>query len=45
MHYPFQSTGRLKGVVHSRLHDTIARCLTGVKFLPRYNNQGELTLG
>ena len=49
MHYPFQSTGRpistLKRVVHSRLHDTIARFRTGVKFLPRYNNQGELTLG
>ena len=49
MHYPFQSTGRpistLKRVVHSRLHDAIARFRTGVKFLPWYNNQGELTLG
>ena len=49
MHYPFQSTGRpistLKRVVHSRLHDAIARFRTGVKFLPWYNNQGELAPG
>ena len=32
-----------KRVVFSRLHDTVARFLTGVKFAPRYNNRGELT--
>ena len=31
-------------VVVSRLDDTVARFCTGVKFLPCYNNQGELTL-
>ena len=34
-----------KRVVVLRLHDTIARFRTGVKFSPRYNNRGELTLG
>ena len=34
-----------KRVVISRFHDTVARFRTGVKFLPRYNNQGELTPG
>ena len=34
-----------KRVVVSRLHDTIVRFRTGVKFLPRYNNWGELTPG
>ena len=29
----------------SRLHDTVARFRTGVKFSPRYNNRGELTPG
>ena len=29
----------------SRLHDTVTRFRTGMKFLPRYKNQGELTLG
>ena len=32
-----------KRVVVSRLHDTVARFRTGVKFSPRYNNRGELT--
>ena len=34
-----------KRAVISRLHDTIVRFHTGVKFLPWYNNRGELTLG
>ena len=34
-----------KPVVVSRLHDTVARFRTGVKFLPLYNNRGELTPG
>ena len=34
-----------KQVVLSRLHDTIARFRTKVKFLPQYNNRGEFTLG
>ena len=34
-----------KRVVVSRLHDTVARFRTGVKFSPRYNNRGELTPG
>ena len=34
-----------KRVVVSRLHDTVARFRTGVKFSLRYNNRGELTLG
>ena len=34
-----------KRVVVSRLHDTVARFLTGVKFLPQYENRGELTPG
>ena len=34
-----------KLVVVSRLHDTVARFRTGVKFSPRYENQGELTPG
>ena len=33
-----------KHVVVSCLHDTVARFHTGVKFSPRYNNQGELTV-
>ena len=32
-----------KRVVVSRLHDTVARFRTGVRFSPRYNNRGELT--
>ena len=32
-----------KRVVVSRLHDTVAKFPTGVKFSPRYNNRGELT--
>ena len=34
-----------KRVVVSRLHDTVARFCTGVKFAPRYENRGELTPG
>ena len=34
-----------KRLVVSRLHDTVARFRTGVKFSPRYNNRGELTSG
>ena len=34
-----------KCVAVSRLHDTVARFRTGVKFSPRYNNRGELTPG
>ena len=34
-----------KRAVISRLHDTVARFRTGVKFSPRYNNRGELTPG
>ena len=34
-----------KRVVVSRLHDTVARFRTGVKFSPRYKNRGELTPG
>ena len=32
-----------KSVVVSRLHDTVARFRTGVRFSHRYNNRGELT--
>ena len=32
-----------KRVVISRLHDSVARFRTGVKFSPRYKNRGELT--
>ena len=34
-----------KLVVVSRLHDTVARFRTRVKFSPRYENRGELTPG
>ena len=34
-----------KRVVVSRLHDTVARFRTGVKFSPRWNNRDELTTG
>ena len=34
-----------KRVVVSRLHDTVARFRTRVKFSPRYENRGELTPG
>ena len=34
-----------KWVVVSRLHDTVARFCTGVKFSPRCENRGELTPG
>ena len=34
-----------KRVVVARLHDTVARFRTGVKFSPRYKNRGELTPG
>ena len=34
-----------KRVVVSRLHDTVARFRSGVKFSPRYKNRGELTPG
>ena len=40
-----QTDFTLKRVVVSRLHDTVARFLTGVKFSPRYENRGELTPG
>ena len=49
MRYPFQSSGWVQfhtetsGI--SRLHDTIARFRTRVKFSPWYNNRGELTPG
>ena len=49
MRYPFPFTSRMQNdftpklVVVSRLHDTVARFRTGVKFSPRYNNRGELT--
>ena len=33
-----------KRVVVSRFHDTVARFRTGVKFSPRYNNQGDSRL-
>ena len=42
MRYSFQSTG---WVVVSRLHDTVARFRTGVKFSPWCENRGELTPG
>ena len=45
MRYPFQSTGKWKWVFVSRLHDTIARFHTRVKFSPQYKSRGELTLG
>ena len=34
-----------KRVVVSRLHDTVARFRSGVKFSPRYKKRGELTPG
>ena len=34
-----------KHVVILRLHDTVARFRTAVKFLPRYNDRGELMPG
>ena len=34
-----------KLVVISRLYDNVGRFRTGVKFLPRYKNRGELTPG
>ena len=34
-----------KRLVVSRLHDTVARFRTGVKFSPRYKNRSELTPG
>ena len=34
-----------KHVVVSRLHDTVARFRSGVKFSPRYKNRGQLTPG
>ena len=34
-----------KRAVISRLHDTVVRVRTGVKFSARYNNRGELTTG
>ena len=34
-----------KRVVVLRLHDTVARFRSGVKFSPRYKNRGELTPG
>ena len=48
MRYPFQSTNRpisyrYEWSFRIYMRDTVARFRTGVKFLPRYNNQGELT--
>ena len=48
MRYPFQSTNRpishrYEWSFRVYMRDTVARFRTGVKFLPRYNNQGELT--
>ena len=43
MRYPFQTDFTPKRVVVSRLHDTVARFRTGVRFSPRYNNRDELT--
>ena len=40
-----QADFKPKRVVVSRLHDTVARFRTGVKFSPQYNNRGELTPG
>ena len=40
-----QSDFTQKWVVVSRLHDTVARFCTGVKFSPQHNNRGELTPG
>ena len=40
-----QTDFTLKRVVVSRLHDTVARFRTGVKFWARYKNRGELTPG
>ena len=34
-----------KYVVVSRLHNTVTKFRTGVKFSPRYNNRGDLTPG
>ena len=34
-----------KRVVVSRLHDTVGRFRTGLKFSARYKNRGELTWG
>ena len=45
MRYPFQSTGRrfhTETVVVSRLHDTVVKFRTGVKFSLQYNNRGDL---
>ena len=43
-HY-WQTDFTPKRVVVSRLHDTVARFRSGVKFSPRYKNRGELTPG
>ena len=40
-----QTDFTMKNVVVSHLHDTVVRFRTGVNFLPRYNNQGELAPG
>ena len=40
-----QTDFKPKWVVVSRLHDTVARFRTGVKFSPRCENRGELTPG
>ena len=40
-----QTDFTLKRVVVSRLHDTVARFRTGVRFSPQYENRGELTPG
>ena len=41
----WQTDFTLKTVVVSRLHDTVVRFCTGVKFSPRCDNRGELMPG
>ena len=41
----WQTDFTAKRLVVSRLHDTVARFRTGVKFSPRYKNRSELTPG
>ena len=39
----WQTDFTVKRVVVLRLHDSVARFHTGVKFSPQYNNRGQLT--
>ena len=41
----WQTDFTLKRVVVLRLHDTVVRFRTSMKFSPGYENRGELTLG